>query len=141
LLLLFFCLQSYALCRPVTASAMRSSDSGGISEREANVYLARCQDDLTACVQQLCSTSKLRDLTRRLARMEDTLELYLKCACNSSASLDSSSYSRVLRQLLTIYSHAMHLVIKRSDEQAVSDALLLTAHAIEGIGLALRQST
>jgi hypothetical protein len=49
--------------------------------------------------------------------------------------LDSSSYSRVLRQLLSAYSHAMRLVNRQSEEQAASDALLLTAQAIKDIGM------
>jgi hypothetical protein len=88
---------------------MSSADSGGLSEVEARLYRDRCQDDLAACVQQLCSTSKLRDLMRRLARMEDMVQRCLQSVCDSIASLDSSSYSRVLQQLLTAYSHAVRL--------------------------------
>jgi hypothetical protein len=118
---------------------MRSAASHNRSVLAAFQQAARWQDDLAACVEQLCATSKLRDLMRRLACMEDTLKRCLKsatAACSSSASLDSSRYSRVLQQLLTAYSHAMRLVNKQSQEQAASDALLLTAETVKDIGLA-----
>jgi hypothetical protein len=71
--------------------------------------------------------------------MEDTLKRCLKSAiraCTSSAFLDSSSYSTVLKQLLSAYSHAMRLVNRQSEEQAASDALLLTAQAVKDMGMA-----
>jgi hypothetical protein len=105
----------------------------------AGQQLGRWQEELTACVEQLCSTSKLRDLMRRSARIDDTLTRCLESAttaCSSSASLDSSIYSRVLQQLLTAYSHAMRLVNKHSEEQAASDALVSTAQTVKAIGVA-----
>jgi hypothetical protein len=100
----------------------------------ARLNLGRWQEDLTACVDQLCFTSKLRDLMRHLARMEDTLKRRTADACCCCIYLDSSGYSRVLQQLLTAYSHAMRLVNTQLGDQAASDALLLTARAIKEIG-------
>jgi hypothetical protein len=101
----------------------------------ARLQLGPWQEELTACVEQLCCTSKLRDLMRRLPRMEGTLKRRTADACDGCTYLDSSSYSRVLQQLLTVYSHAMRLVNKQSEEQAASDALLLTAQAIKDVGI------
>jgi hypothetical protein len=71
--------------------------------------------------------------------MADALKRCLESAkadCSSSSSFNSSRYSRVLQQLLTAYSHAMRLLNKQSQEQAASDALLLTADIVKDIGLA-----
>jgi hypothetical protein len=105
----------------------------------ARQKLGKWQLDLGVCVEQLCSTSKLRDLKRRLPRMDDILMHCLasaKVARSCRASLDDAGYSRVLQQLLTAYCHAMHLVKKQSEEQAASDLLLTTAERIKDIGLA-----
>jgi hypothetical protein len=102
------------------------------------IYL-QPQQLLKTCdfMEQLCSTSRLRDFENRVARLGADLQKGCDAAYAESDVLDTSSSTLLLRHMLAAFSHALLLMNQQCDAEGGPDMQLHTAGTIQTLSVAL----